>query len=119
MARRGGQRGFPGGGGNMQGMLRQVQKFQAEMEQAQAELQAAEVEGSAGGGAVTCRINGSHELVALTILPDVIDPEDPEMLQDLIIAAVNQATAAFAELSATKMARFEQAGAGMMSGLGF
>lgn len=118
MAKRGGFRGMPGGG-NMQGMLKQVQKLQEEMQQAQAELDAAEVEGTAGGGAVSCRINGQHELVSLSIDPGVIDPEDQEMLQDLVIAAVNQATRALAELTEQKMGRFQQAGSGMMSGLGF
>ncbi len=113
---------FPGRnaafGGNMQQMLKQVQKLQSDMQNAQEEVQSAEVEGSAGGGAVNCRLNGQHQLISLEIKPEVIDPEDPEMLQDLIIAAVNQAAEKLAKLSEEKLGRFEQAGAGMMSGLG-
>lgn len=78
------------GGGNMQKQLKQVQAMQREMEAAQAALDEKEITSTAGGGAVEAVINGKKELVKLNINPDVIDPEDAEMLQDLIIAAVNE-----------------------------
>ena len=79
------------GGMNMNAMLRQAQKMQENMEKAREALDAKEYEFSAGGGAVTAKVSGKKELVSLAIKPDVIDPEDPELLSDLIIAAVNGA----------------------------
>ena len=85
-------RGFQGmPGGNMQAMARQAQKLQQKMMETQAELEAREYEASAGGGVVTARVNGKKELVALTIKPEAVDPDDVEMLQDMVIAAVNSA----------------------------
>ena len=83
---------FPGMGGlgNMQGMLQKVQKMQADMQKAQADLQSRTFETTAGGGAVKVKVTGKKELVGLTIDPQVVDPEDVEMLQDLIMAAVNE-----------------------------
>lgn len=78
------------GGGSMQQQLKQVQAMQREMEEAQAQLGEKEVTTTAGGGAVEVTVNGNKELTALKLDKDVIDPEDPEMLQDLIIAAVNE-----------------------------
>ena len=84
---------FPGRGGmgNMQGMLQKVQKMQAEMQKVQAELQARTFESTAGGGAVKVTVTGKKELTGVVIDPQVVDPEDVEMLQDLILAAVNEA----------------------------
>ena len=79
------------GGMNMNAMLRQAQKMQENMEKARAELDAKEYEFSAGGGAVTAKVNGKKEVLALDIKPEVIDPEDAEMLADMVIAAVNGA----------------------------
>ncbi len=83
--------GMGGGGGNMQSMLRQAQKMQADMAAKQEELEAKEYTANAGGGAVTATVNGRHEVAALAIRPDVVDPEDVEMLADLVMAAVNEA----------------------------
>ena len=83
--------GFPGMGGNMGGMMKQMQKMQKDMEKMQAQLEETEVEASAGGGAVSCKVNGKKEVLAITIDEDVVDPEDVEMLQDLVMAAVNEA----------------------------
>lgn len=84
--------GFPGmPGGNMQQMLKQAQKMQEKLAKVQEELEAREYEASAGGGMVTVKANGKKEILALTIQPEAVDPEDVEMLQDLIIAAVNEA----------------------------
>lgn len=75
----------------MQGMLKKVQKMQSEMTKLQEELKEREVEGTAGGGAVKAVVNGNKNLVSLTLSPDAVDPEDVEMLQDLIVTAVNDA----------------------------
>ena len=83
--------GFPGKGGNMGGMMKQMQKMQKDIEKMQGELEVAEVEASAGGGAVCCKVNGKKEVLGIKIDQDVVDPEDVEMLQELVMAAVNEA----------------------------
>ena len=87
--------GFPrnmgmGGMGNMNNMIKQAQKMQEEMLKAQEQLNEQEFEASVGGGAVSVKANGRKELVELSISPDAVDPDDVEMLQDLIVAAVNE-----------------------------
>ena len=79
------------GGGNMQQLARQAQKLQAQMTKAQEELEAREYEASAGGGMVTVKVSGKKELTAIEIKPEAVDPDDIEMLQDLVLAAVNEA----------------------------
>lgn len=85
--------GFPGmgGGQNMQQLARQAQKLQQQMERMQEELEAREFQSEAGGGVVVARVNGKKELLSLSIRPEAIDPSDPELLEDLVIAAVNGA----------------------------
>lgn len=78
-------------GGNMAKMMKQVQKMQAEMARMQEELGNRTVESSAGGGVVRVVANGRQEIVAVEIKPEVVDPEDVEMLQDLVLTAVNEA----------------------------
>ena len=80
--------GQPAGGGNM---MKKLQEMQANMEAKQAELAASEYTASSGGGAVDVTVNGSHEIVSIKIQPDVVDPEDVEMLEDMLIAALNEA----------------------------
>jgi len=80
-----------GGGGNMQQLMRQAQKLQQQMQEAQEKLDEAEYEASSGGGMVTVKVSGKRELSSITINPEVVDPDDVEMLQDLILAAVNEA----------------------------
>lgn len=87
---RAGKRNKPSAG-NMQKQLKQMQAMQREMEEAQDKLGEKEVEATAGGGAVSAKVNGNKELVSLKLDKDVIDPEDSDMLEDLIIAAVNEA----------------------------
>ena len=84
--------GFPGmmGGGNMQNLARQAQKLQQQMTKMQEELDAREYEASAGGGMVTVKVSGKKELLAIEIKPEAVDPDDVEMLQDLVLAAVNE-----------------------------
>ena len=79
-----------GGGMNMN-MIKQAQKMQQEMLKMQQELESAEYSAASGGGAVTAVVSGKRELLSLNISPDAVDPEDVEMLQDLIIAATNEA----------------------------
>ncbi len=79
-----------GGGMNMN-MLKQAQKMQQDMMKMQQELQEKEYQASAGGGVVSATVTGKHELKSLTIDPDAVDPDDVEMLQDMIVAAVNEA----------------------------
>lgn len=79
------------GGGNMQQLMRQAQKMQQAMTEAQEKLDAAEYEATAGGGVVSVRVSGKRELLSITIDPQVVDPDDVEMLQDLVMAAVNEA----------------------------
>jgi DNA-binding YbaB/EbfC family protein len=86
-----GGRGMPGMGGNMGGLMAQVQKLQEEMGKAQEALGKEELTVSAGGGAVTIVISGHREFKSITIKPEVVDPQDVEMLQDLLLAAVNDA----------------------------
>ncbi len=99
--------GFPGmmGGGNMQQLARQAQKLQQQMAEMQAALDAREFEASAGGGMVSVKVNGKKELVALSIKPEAVDPEDVEMLQDLVMAAVNEALRQAAETIEREMGK--------------
>jgi len=85
--------GFPGmmGGGNMQQLARQAQKLQQQMTKVQEELEAREYEASAGGGMVTVKVSGKKELLGIEIKPEAVDPDDVEMLQDMVLAAVNEA----------------------------
>lgn len=84
--------GFPGfGGGNMGNLVKQAQKMQKDMEKLQEELKDRTIEVSAGGGAITVVATGRKEIKEMTIKPEVVDPDDVEMLQDLIVAAVNEA----------------------------
>ena len=76
---------------DMNALMRQAQKMQEDMKSKQAELEAAEYTGSASGEMVTVKMNGKHEVLSITIKPEAVDPEDVEMLQDLIISAVNEA----------------------------
>ena len=88
---------------NMQQMMRQMQKMQADMARAQEELAAAEVEASAGGGMVTVRVTGAQVVKEIRIDPAAIDPEDPELLADMVLAAVNEALRSAQELAASRL----------------
>ena len=105
---------------NMNAMLKQVQKMQADMAKAQEELKHEVVETSAGGGMVTVKISGDLELKELSIDPEAVDPDDVELLQDMVQAAVNEAIRAAQELAASKMnaAAGGLAGPGGLGGLG-
>ena len=84
--------GFPGGGmGNMQQLMKQAQKMQANLQKKQEEAANTEFEVSAGGGAVVVKATGAKEIKEITIKKEVVDPDDVEMLQDLVLTAVNEA----------------------------
>jgi DNA-binding YbaB/EbfC family protein len=105
---------------NMNAMLKQVQKMQADMAKAQEELKNEVVEASAGGGMVTVKISGDLQVRELRIDPQAVDPDDVELLQDMVLAAANEAIRAAQELAATKMnaAAGGLAGPGGLGGLG-
>ena len=93
------------GGGSMQKQLQQMQAVQRRMEMAQAEIEEKEVQTTAGGGAVTVTVSGRKEITRLEIKPEVVDPDDVEMLQDLIIVAVNEGLRQIDEISNVEMSK--------------
>ena len=93
------------GGMNQAAMMKQAQKMQQEMLRMQAEQEAKTFSATSGGGMVTATVNGKHELVNLEIKPDAVDPDDVEMLQDMILAAVNEAMRAADAEAANNMSR--------------
>ena len=105
---------------NMQQMLKQVQKMQADMAKAQEELKTEVVEATAGGGVVTVEVTGELVIKSIKIAPEAVDPEDVEMLSDLVLAAVNQGLQAAQDLAAQRLgaATGGLGGAGGLGGLG-
>ena len=116
MAKRG---GFPGGGmpGNMSNLMKQAQKMQRQMEESQKELEEKEFTAAAGGGAVEVTISGKKEVTKVKLDPEAVDPDDVEMLEDLIMAATNEALRKIEELSAETMSKLT-GGLGGLGGLG-
>ena len=103
---------------NQQQIMRQVQQMQAAMAQAQAEIAATEVSGSAGGGMVTATVTGTGDLKAIKIDPGAVDPEDVEMLEDLVVAAVAEARRAADALAQEKMGAITGGLGSLMGGMG-
>lgn len=108
MAKRG---GFPGGMGgfggmNLNNLMKEAKKMQADMEKSQAELASKEFEASAGGGAITVKVSGEKVLKEIKIKPEVVDPEDIEMLEDLILTCVNEALRQVDSAQATALGKF-------------
>lgn len=103
---------------NQQQIMRQVQQMQAAMAQAQAEIAATEVSGSAGGGMVTATVTGTGDLKAVKIDPAAVDPDDVEMLEDLVVAAVAEARRAADALSQEKMGAITGGLGSLMGGMG-
>ena len=115
MAKRG---GFPGGmPGNMNNLMKQAQKMQKQMETQQAELEAKEFSAAAGGGVVEVTVTGKREVTKVKIDPEAVDPDDVEMLEDLLVAAVNEALDKVDEASANVMGKLT-GGHGSLGGLG-
>ena len=116
MAKRG---GFPGGmgmPGNMNNLMKQAQKMQKQMEESQKALEEKEFTASAGGGAVEVTVSGKKEITSVKLKEEVVDPEDIEMLEDLIMAAVNEALRKVEEETASSMSKLT---GGMGLGGGF
>ena len=108
MSKRG---GFPGGMGGFGGMninqlMKEAKKMQADIEKSQTELQAKEFDATAGGGAVSVKVTGSKEIKEITIKKDVVDPDDVEMLQDLILTCVNEALRKVDSAQAASMGKY-------------
>ncbi|MBD5158348.1 MAG: YbaB/EbfC family nucleoid-associated protein [Butyrivibrio sp.] len=104
MAKRG---GYPGGAmpGNMSNLMKQAQRMQRQMEESQKELEEKEFTATAGGGAVEVTITGKKEITKVKLSPEVVDPDDIEMLEDLIVAATNEAIRKIEELSQETMSK--------------
>ena len=117
MAKRG---GFPGGmPGNMNNIMKQAQKMQKQMEEATKELQEKEVTSRAGGGVVEVTVSGNREVTKVKIDPEAVDPDDVEMLEDLIMAATNEALRQIEEISAQSMSKITGGLGGMGGGFPF
>ena len=97
--------GMGGGPSNMQSMIKQAQKMQEDMAAKQAELEEREYDVAAGGGVVNVKINGKKEVLSVKIDPEVVDPDDVETLEDLIVAAVNEAIKTVEGVSAEEMSK--------------
>lgn len=117
MAKKG---GFPGGGvpGNMNNLMKQAQRMQKQMEEKTKELEDKEWEASAGGGAVTVKVSGKKEITSVKLSKEVVDPEDIEMLEDLIVAAANEALRKMEEESSEAMGSVTGGLGGALGGLG-
>ena len=98
-------KGMGGGPQNMSAMLRQAQKMQEDMEALQADLESREYDISAGGGAVEIKINGKKEVLQINIKPEIVDPDDIEMLSDILVAAVNEAIKRVEETNSAEMSK--------------
>lgn len=105
------------GGGNMNQMLKQVQKMQQNMLKAQEEIAKMTVEASAGGGAVKVVVTGDRRIQAISIAKDVVDPDDVEMLQDLILAAITEGMNKAEEMSEAEMKKLMPGGMPRLPGL--
>ncbi|MCU6688016.1 YbaB/EbfC family nucleoid-associated protein [Dorea acetigenes] len=116
MAKRG---GFPGGGmpGNMANLMKQAQKMQRQMEEQAKEMETKEFTAAAGGGAVEVTVSGAKKLLKVHLNEEVVDPDDIEMLEDLIVAAVNEAMEKADAESASAMSKFTGGMGGTMPGL--
>ena len=112
MAKRG---GFPGGMGNMNNLMKQAQRMQRQMEEQQKALEEKEFTAAAGGGAVEVTVTGKREVTKVHLAEEVVDPDDVEMLEDLIMAATNEALRKVDEASAATMSKLT----GGIGGLGF
>jgi len=96
---------FPGGMGNMQGMMKKVQKMQADMLKMQEDLKARKFENSVGGGAVSVVVSGKKELESIKINPEAVDTDDMEMLEDMIVSAINECMRQIDETSEKEMSK--------------
>lgn len=117
MAKRGGfQGGMPG---NMSNLMKQAQRMQRQMEETSKELESREYTASAGGGAVSVTVSGRKEITAVKISPEAVDPDDVEMLEDMIMAAANEAFRQMEEASASAMSKLTGGLGGLGGGIPF
>ena len=118
MAKRG---GFPGGAmpGNMANLMKQAQKMQRQMEEQQKEMESKEFTATSGGGAVEVTVSGTREVLKVKLQEEVVDPDDIEMLEDLIVAAANEALKKVEEASASAMSKLTGGLGGGMPGMPF
>ena len=118
MAKRG---GFPGMGmpGNMNNLMKQAQRMQRQMEESQREMEEKEYEATAGGGAVTVKMSGKKEVLSVKLSEEVVDPDDIEMLEDLIVAATNEALRKVEEETTAVMSKLTGGLGGLGGGLPF
>ena len=114
MAKRGGYPGGMGMPGNMNNLMKQAQRMQKQMEETTKELEEKEITATAGGGAVEVTVTGKKEVKAVKLDPEVVDPDDIEMLEDLIVAATNEALRKMEEISQAEMSKIT----GGLGGLG-
>ena len=97
--------GFGGGPSNMQGVIKQAQKMQERMAELQTELDEREYDFTVGGGMITIKMNGKKEMLSIDIKPEVVDPDDIEMLQDLIVVGVNEAVSSVEKTNSDEMSK--------------
>lgn len=102
-----GKAGFPGGG-NINNLIKQAQSFQKKIEEKQQELEVKTVEASSGGGVVVAVANGKKQIIDIKIKPEAVDPDDVEMLEDLVLAAINEALKRAEEMIAMEMGKLTQ-----------
>lgn len=111
MSKRGGFPGMGGFGGmNINQLMKEAKKMQADLEKSQTELQAKEFEATSGGGAISVKVSGSKEIKEIKLNKDIVDPDDVEMLQDLIITCVNEALRKVDAAQAADMSKFNMPG---------
>ena len=108
--------GYGGGAGNMQSMMKQAQKMQEDMAAKQEELEAREYDISAGGGVVNVKINGKKEILSISLSPEIVDPDDVETLEDILVAAVNEAIKRVEDTNSEEMSKIT-GGIGNMPGM--
>ncbi len=117
MAKRGGfQGGMPG---NMNNLMKQAQRMQKQMEESSKAIEEMEFEASAGGGAITVKVSGKKEVVSVKLSPEVVDPDDIETLEDLIVAATNEAFRKMEETTQSEMAKITGGFGGLGGGFPF
>ncbi len=111
MSKRGGFPGMGGFGGmNINQLMKEAKKMQADLEKSQEELQAKEFEATAGGGAISVKVGGNKEIKEINISKDVVDPDDVEMLQDLILTCINEALRKVDSAQSASMSKFNMPG---------
>ena len=114
MAKRGGFPGMGGFGGmNINNLMKEAKKMQADLEKTQSELAEKEFEASAGGGAITAKVNGQKQILSLSLQKEIVDPDDVEMLEDLVLTCVNEALRQVDSAQAASLGKYNIPGLGL------